>query len=77
MRYINGWTVVETNNGKVVSFATGDDRAGGQWDHYDSKENKKWLFECIHKLSWRDYLAFKKDVSKEFIDWLENKVQEE
>ena len=74
MRYISGWTVIETENEKVVKFATGDDRAGGVWHNFDSKENKEWLFECIHKLSWRDYLLFKKDVGSKFIDWIEKEV---
>lgn len=80
MRYINGWAVIETKNGKVIKFADGDDRSGGEWyldgkDSLNDKETREWLFECIHKLRWRDYLAFKKDVGEDFIDWIEKSVQ--
>jgi hypothetical protein len=76
----NDWTVIYVENGKVIEFSTGDDRAGGKWnlkedDTLENIETVRWLFECIHKLPWRSYLLFKKDVGQEFITWVEKQVE--
>ena len=72
------YTWIATRNGKVFRFALGDHYAGGIWDNekddFEKIDIQCFLFQAIRTLSIKKYLAFIKDVGKDFIDKLEKTV---